>query len=150
MKPGTKKWLLSGGAFLVGVIVLAILACSPPHAPAPAVQLVITGPEGQRFTGNYIADGTANAFNGMVPTNITLRARQLTYSFQPEDGRQEFRVALKVDDAYRTSRISYKGAPVQGGWRCWNHDLQMLRDMILSGDIFSKRWSYWIKGESSW
>jgi hypothetical protein len=78
------------------------------------VQLVITGPEGQRFTGSYIADGRTNLCSGVVPTNITMRVRQLTYSLQPEDRREEFRVALKVDDSYRTSRISYQGAPGAG------------------------------------
>ena len=88
--------------------------------------------------------------SGVVPTTISIRAKELTYSFQAEDRREEFRVTLDVENLHRTSFTSYQGAPVKGGWRCWSHDLGKLADMVFSGDIFKKDWNYWISGESAW
>jgi hypothetical protein len=149
-KPRTKKWLLTAGLPLAAIIIFLAIQ---PHSSAnstQAVQLVITGPEGQKFTGSYVADGKTNLLSGVVPTTITIRVRQLTYHFQPEDRREEFRVVLAVENLSRTSRISYQGGPIDGGWHCWHYDLRKLRDMVFSGDIFKKQWSYWIRGEAYW
>jgi len=146
-----RKWLVIAGLALVVVTaLLSIQLHSPPGGSTRAVQLVITGPDGQRFTGNYTADGRTNILSGVVPTTISVRVKDLTYSFQAEDRREGFRVALDVENLHRTSFTSYQGAPVKGGWRCWSYDFRKLTDMVLSGDIFKKRWSYWISGESAW
>ncbi len=114
------------------------------------MRLEITGPNGQRFAGSYTADGRTNALSGVVPTTISIRAKAVTYSFQAGDPREGFRVALDVENLHRTSFTSYHGAHVKGGWRCWSYDLRKLGDMVLSGDIFNKRWSSWVSGESAW
>ncbi len=114
------------------------------------MRLEITGPNGQRFAGSYTADGRTNALSGVVPTTISIRAKAVTYSFQAGDPREGFRVALDVENLHRTSFTSYHGAHVNGGWRCWSYDLRKLGDMVLSGDIFNKRWSSWVSGESAW
>jgi hypothetical protein len=67
----------------------------------------MTGPDGQRFTGSYTADGITNRVNGVVPTTISVRVKELSYSLRPEDSREEFRVVLTVEKLNRTSRISY-------------------------------------------
>ena len=144
-----KKWLVIAGIVFVALMAaLAIRTHSPPGGTTHAVQLLLTGPDGQKFTGSYTADGKTNLISGVVPTTLTVRAKQLSYTFQPEDSRQEFRVVLAVENSNRTSRISYKGGPVEGSWRVWSYDFRMLRDTVLSGDIFTKRWSYWLGGES--
>jgi hypothetical protein len=115
------------------------------------VQLVITGPEGQKFAGNYISDGKTNILSGVVPTTITVNASQLTYNFQPEDGRNWYQVLLMVDNLNRISKPSNKGAPVKGGWLCWHRDFRRLRDIVLSREIFNKQsWFSWLDGESYW
>ena len=108
---------------LIGVTLLAIvgiylaLHTSAPTVNPRQVKLVITGPDGQRFTGSYTADGITNALSAAAPATISLQAKEVTYEFQPGDNREEFRVVIDVDDLHRTSFCSYKGGSVKGGWR---------------------------------
>ncbi|MCL4178909.1 MAG: hypothetical protein KJ072_14355 [Verrucomicrobia bacterium] len=81
------------------------------------MRLVITGPDGQRFTGNYVADGVTNAVSAIAPTAISLHARDVTYGFKREGGQREFRVALFVGDLCRTSTTSDQRQGVRG----WLH-----------------------------
>ncbi len=146
-----KKWpIVAGVALLVLTAFLGIQLLSRPGGSTRAVQLMITGPDGQRFNGNYTADGRTNILSGVVPTTISVRAKNVTYSFRAEDEREGFRVALDVENVHRTSFTSYRGGAVKGGWRCWSYDFRKLTDMVVTGDIFRKRWSYWITGESAW
>ena len=75
--------------------------CSPPVAARP-VKMVITGPDGQRFTGRYVADGVTNAVSAIASATINLQAREVAYEFQWKGGDGEFRVALFVGDLCRT------------------------------------------------
>jgi hypothetical protein len=115
------KWLVITAIVLLAVTAgLLVWRNSRPDAAARSVILVITGPEGQKFTGSYSADGKTNLLNGVVPMTIAVRATELTYGFQPEDRRDEFQVALEVENLNRTSVATYKGGTAKGGWRCWN------------------------------
>lgn len=104
---------------MIGVGVLLLLNKGPATLAARPVKLVITGPEGQHFTGTYVSDGVTNSLSAVVPATFRLWARQVAYEFQPGDGRDEFRVALDVEELHRTSFVSYKGESVRGGWRYW-------------------------------
>jgi hypothetical protein len=114
MKKSHKATILALLAVVAGVLLMQSRATPVPTRP---VHLIVTGPSGERFTGSYIADGITNTFSAAVPATITCWARTLTYEIQPADNRQEFRVALDVEQTHRTSFISYKGKPVKGGWR---------------------------------
>jgi hypothetical protein len=112
-----KRFIIIGFTLLGLVGAYLALHTSASTVGARPVRLVITGPEGQRFIGRYVADGTTNALSAAVPATISLRAKEVMYEFQPADGREEFRVALDVDELHRTSFESYKGQSVRGGWR---------------------------------
>src|SRR5689334_10734056 len=112
-----KKWLVIPALALVAVLVaLLSLPGSTSGGSARHVQLLVTGSDGQRFSGSYVADGRSNSVSGVVPTTIGVRVTQLSYTFQPEDRREEFRVTLDVENLHRTSFVSYQGASVKGGW----------------------------------
>ena len=146
-----KKWILLASLFLVGIVtLLALFGHRSSDKSTSLVQLVLTGPEGQKFSGSYVADGKTNFLSGVVPSTIGVRVRQLTYDFHPEDARDFFYVVMKVDDANRISKPSLKGGPVKGGWERWHRDLRKLRDSILSGDIFTQRRNQWLDGEAYW
>ena len=84
---------------------------------ARPVRLVITGPEGQRFSGSYVADGVTNALSAIAPATISLQARNVAYEFRREGGDAEFRVALLVGNLCRTSTTSDKRQGVHGELR---------------------------------
>ena len=136
---------------LVGFIALLVmLSHSPTDRSAGTVQLAISGPEGLKFAGSYVADGKTNLLSAVVPSTISVRARQLTYSFKADDSR-ELHVVLSVDDHPRTSGGNSRGSPVTGGWHRWHHDFRRLMDMVLNQGIFNKNsWVEWIDGESYW
>src|SRR5262245_66240876 len=81
---------------------------------ARPVQLVITGPEGQRFSGSYVADGTTNSVHGIAPTTLSFQARNVGYEFKREGGGGEFRVALFIGQLCRTSTTSDNRQGVRG------------------------------------
>lgn len=99
---------------------LILVGCAGPaqhkrtSVPVQPVRLVITGPEGQRFTGNYVADGITNTVTGTVPMTLTLQARDVAYEFKHEGGDGEFRVTSFVGDLPRTSLTSGTGESVRG------------------------------------
>src|SRR3569832_2395841 len=93
--------------------------------PRP-VRLVITAPEGLRFSGSYVADGVTNSVSALAPATISLRDRDVTFECKRDGGDAEFRVAMYVDDSCRTSTVSDKKNGVRGAVRyaantetCW-------------------------------
>ncbi|HWI60100.1 MAG TPA: hypothetical protein VNZ22_22935, partial [Bacillota bacterium] len=64
--------MLAGLALVVVTAALSIRLHSSLAGPARAVQLVITGPDGQRFTGSYTTDGRTNLLSGVVPTTVSV------------------------------------------------------------------------------
>ena len=84
---------------------------------ARPVRLVVTGPEGQRFSGSYVADGVTNSVSGVAPATISLQARDVTYAIKREGGDGEFRVALYVGELCRTSTTSDTRQGVRGELR---------------------------------
>lgn len=90
------------------------------------ITLVISGPEGQKFTGAYIADGVTNGVTAVAPANLSFQATNVRYSFRREGGTGEFRVALHVSGLPRTSTTSDKRSGVRGALKyvddhesCW-------------------------------
>ena len=108
---------------VITALTLVLAGCGGPapqsrtSVPARPVRLVITGPDGQRFTGSYVADGVTNSVSAVVPKDISLQARDVTYEFKREGGQGEFRVALFVGDLCRTSTTSDQRQGVRGWLR---------------------------------
>lgn len=98
---------------LIAILMTFHPLTSPPVAARP-VKVVITGPDGQRFTGRYVADGVTNVVSAVAPATIKLHARNFTYEFQRNGGDGEFRVALFVEDLCRTSTTSDRRHGVRG------------------------------------
>lgn len=101
---------------LIAILAVILASCKPSVAPSP-VRLDITGPEGQRFTGGYIADGLTNLVSAVAPASIRFQAKEASYQFSREGGIGEFRVALYVGDICRSSVTSDKRQGVIGGMR---------------------------------
>jgi hypothetical protein len=106
---------LAATGLVAGVGVLYTFT-SPPVAARP-VRLVVTGPEGQRFSGSYVADGVTNSGSAVAPATISLQARDVSYAFKREGGGGEFRVAVYVGDLCRTSTTSDARQGVRGELR---------------------------------
>jgi hypothetical protein len=86
---------------------------APPLNPRP-VKLVVTGPEGQRFSGSYVADGITSSTQGIAPATFSFQARNVAYDFKRDRGDGEFRVALFIGELCRLSTTSDKRQGVRG------------------------------------
>ncbi len=111
-----RPFIIVGLAVIALLAILVIRTAPPPLASRP-VRLVITGPEGQRFSGSYVADGVTNSVSAIAPATITVHTRNLAYEFKREGGEAEFRVALFVGDLPRLSTTSDKRQGVRGELR---------------------------------
>ena len=109
------KWLIITvlGLLAVAASVLVLRYAAPPLSPRP-VKLVVTGPEGQRFTGSYVADGITNSVQSIAPATISFQARNVAYDFKRLGGDGEFRVALFIGPLCRLSTTSDQRQGVRG------------------------------------
>jgi hypothetical protein len=114
-----KKLITILGITVIGIIAILVTLHSFNTRPvaARAVKVVITGPDGQRFSGNYIADGVTNSVSAIAPATISFQARDVDFAFTRDGGDGEFRVALYVGDLCRTSTTSDKQPGVRGQLR---------------------------------
>jgi hypothetical protein len=142
-----KKRSLMMGITLMGLVavfvILYTLNASPPAARP--VRLVITGPDGQRFSGSYTADGVTNSVSAIAPATLNMQARDVTFEFKRVGGDGEFRVDLYVGDLCRTSTTSAKLPGVRGELR------YAATSNKLSGVLGALRYattseSYWAAG----
>jgi hypothetical protein len=101
---------------LIAVYVL-LHTINAPTIEARPVRLVISGPDGQRFAGSYIADGITHSLAAVAPATISLQARDVAFEFKREGGDEEFRVELFVGGLRRTSTTSDKRQGVRGELR---------------------------------
>jgi hypothetical protein len=112
-----KKRIMIIGIALLGLIpifvTVHIVTTSSTVVTRP-VRLVVTGPDGQHFSGSYIADGITNAVSAIAPATITTHARDVVFEFKREGGEGEFRVAMFVGDRGRTSTTSGNRHGVRG------------------------------------
>ena len=46
------------------------------------IRVELTGSARTKVAGYYVSDGTKHEFSGFVPTNITVKARQFSYSIK--------------------------------------------------------------------
>ena len=102
---------------VIGLLAILVIRTAPPPLASRPVRLVITGPEGQRFSGSYVTDGLTNSVSAVAPATITVQARNVAYEFKREGGEAEFRVALYVGDLCRLSTTSDKRQGVRGELR---------------------------------
>ncbi|HOX58210.1 MAG TPA: hypothetical protein P5205_19090 [Candidatus Paceibacterota bacterium] len=114
-----KKRIIIIAVTLIGLVAILVILTAFPTASAATrpVSLVIAGPDGQRFTGSYVADGITNSVSAVAPATISLQAREVGYEFKREGGVGEFRVALFVGDLCRTSTTSHEQPGVRGELR---------------------------------
>src|SRR5215468_7173804 len=105
-----KKGTTIIGFTLTALVVILVMLYTRTSSTVTArpVRLVITGPEGQRFSGRYVADGTTNSVEGIAPTTINFPARNVAYDFKRLGGDGEFRVALFIGELCRLSTTSDK------------------------------------------
>ena len=101
----------------LGVVFVISRAFNASVVAVRPVRLVITGPEGQRFSGSYVADGVTNWVSAIAPGTISVQARDVAYAFNREGGQGEFRVALFVGDVCRTSATCGERQGVRGWLR---------------------------------
>lgn len=109
---------------IIGLVLLALVAMvvvlhtfAPSSVAARPVRLVITGPDGQPFSGSYAADGVTNSVSAIAPATISLQARDVVYEFKRQGGDGELRVALYVGDLPRLSTTSGKRQGVRSQLR---------------------------------
>jgi len=112
-----KRIIITGLALLALTAIFVTVHTSTPSALTRPLKLVITGSEGQRFTGSYVVDGITNSLSAAAPATVSLQARDVTYEFHREGGNAEFRVALYVEGLCRTSTTSDKRQGVHGELR---------------------------------
>ena len=101
-------------AIVIGVVLTYRSITTSPRARS--IALFVTGPEGQQFTGSYIADGVQHTVSAIAPTKIYLRARTISYLFGREDRTGEFCVSLYADSACKTSVTNSTGMGIAGQW----------------------------------
>src|SRR5688572_28534380 len=106
---------------LVGLAAVCAVLFKVTHPPTPVaarpVRLVITGPEGQRFSGSYAADGVTNSVTAVAPAVINVLAKDVGFEFKRQGGNGEFRVAMFVGEQCRTSTTSDQRDGVRGQLR---------------------------------
>ena len=104
------------GFALIGLVALFMIfhMLTVSTVAARPMRLVVTGPDGQRFSGGYVADGVTNSVSAIAPATISIQAREVAYEFERKGGEGEFRVALYVGDLCRTSATSDKRQGVRG------------------------------------
>lgn len=104
------------GCILVGFVAVFVIVytLTTPSVAARPVRMVVTGPDGQRFSGSYVADGVTNSVSAIAPATISFQARDVTYEFKRDGGAGEFRVALYVGEICRTSTTSDQRQGVRG------------------------------------
>ncbi len=115
-----KKRIVIIGLALMGLVTIFVMRhiFTVSGIVARPVRLVITGPEGQRFSGSFVADGVSNSVSAAAPATIGLQAKDVAFEFRREGGDAEFRVALFVGDMCRTSSTSDQRHGVRGALRC--------------------------------
>jgi hypothetical protein len=99
-------------ALAAGFILIYVFAASS-ATPRP-VRLVITGPDGQVFSGNYVVDGVTNSIKATTPATISFQAGNVDYEFKREGGNGEFRVATYAGNLGRTSTTSGSNQGIRG------------------------------------
>ena len=111
-----KKQTTIVGFTLTGLLVILVMLYTLTSSTVTArpVRLVITGPDGQRFSGSYVADGITNSLQGIAPSTVSFQAKNVTYQFKREGGDAEFRVALFIGGLCRLSTSSDKRQGVRG------------------------------------
>ena len=106
-------------AGLAAAIVYAFNRDDEVAAPVP-VRLMITGSDGQRFSGAYTADGVTNTVSAVAPAIFCLNGSQVSFEFKregDEPAKGEFRVDLYANNVQRTSTTSDTRQGVRGSFR---------------------------------
>lgn len=97
---------------LLGCILLGIVAAvvSLSRRPATLVRIAINGTPGLEVKGSYVADGIRHQVATIVPTNLFVTARHVSYQIQKASEPGELSVELSVHCAHhgqaRTAQVA--------------------------------------------
>jgi hypothetical protein len=110
--------LIVYGITLCLVVVAVVILRSPPPTPKPRlITVLVTGPEGQHFTGSYLADGKWHIVSAVVPADIRVQTGAIFYGFSRDDDRKgDFCVSLYAEGLRKTSVTNSTGLGVIGHW----------------------------------
>lgn len=89
----------------------------PGQASPHRFDLNLGGPPGLWVSAAYEADGVTNALQGTTPTNLSLQARDFSYTIQAWSNAAGLRVTLYVDDLPRLSTLAGTNGGVRGHCR---------------------------------
>jgi len=100
---------------LLGLLLVAGLALWH-HRPVPStVRLNLTGTAGLKVAGTVVVDGVAREFSGVLPTNITVEARNFEYTILMQEPRGELSAKLTAGiDMYSSASAATDFAGVRG------------------------------------
>lgn len=90
---GNRKVILV--ALLVFLLVSGFMLYLRPIATS--VRLNLTGTPGLKVTGTYAVDGLSREFSGVLPTNISVKARSFVYTIYMEEPRGKLQGGLIVN-----------------------------------------------------
>lgn len=86
------------------------------HRPVPTtVRLDLTGTAGLKITGRVVVDGVPREFSGVLPTNITVEARNFEYTILMQEPRGELTAKLTTGSGvYSSASAANDFAGVRG------------------------------------
>jgi hypothetical protein len=90
---------------LVLLVVLVVGGFALWHnRPVPTtVRLDLTGTAGLKIAGTLVVDGVPRQFNGVLPTNITVEARNFEYTILMQEPRGELSARLTTGSGVHSS-----------------------------------------------
>lgn len=98
----------------LGLSPLLLAGCD--GQPAHRMDLNLGGPAGLAVNVGILADGQTQAFRAMIPTNLTWKARDLSYRVEAVSNLAGLRTTLYVDELPRQSTLAGTNGGVFG--RC--------------------------------
>jgi hypothetical protein len=100
------------------------------------MRLTLTGTPGLKVAGTVIVDGVERKFNGQLPTNINVEAREFEYKIRMQEPQGELRGELTVGDAvYGSSNTANDFTGVHGLYEhTWMSDGRGLMTTVQKED----------------
>ena len=98
----TKK--LVGAVFLLLFVIGGTVLFDRIRGPAPVTtRIVLTGTGGAEVTGTYVADGQEIPIHQVLPAEITISAKQLSFLVRSADPSENLFARVFINDQHRVS-----------------------------------------------
>lgn len=94
-------FLVPSTLFIAGVGALLCHSLRSSQSNQASVRVELSGTPGTKLVGHYDADGTRYAVSGIVPSNVTFKARRFSYSIKKASEAGELRGDLYLDGESR-------------------------------------------------